>query len=219
MRSGTPISGYIIALFSVIIPVIVGSFNYKKSNTPFKFIYFYLVLTLFREATQVFFKKPILYNTQDYIYTTGFTFFYSLTFFNWAEVKSVKKYFFIEFIIFLLILILEIRSIGISTFRISFLSIIVEVFFSLFAIFLIIKILSNRESFLEKRVKLLILIPFLIFYSYMSIIDIFMLFLYSPSTQKLFSNLYWVIRILNPINYLCVSLAFYLAPKKQVYLQ
>jgi len=114
---------------------------------------------------------------------------------------------------------IEISSIGLNTYRVSFADVIIQFLFSFFAAYLINKTFSDKESVKEKRVKLFILIPFFVFYIYLSVINIFMFFLFSPATQKIFSNLYWLISILNPINYLCVSLAFYLAPKKEVYLQ
>ena len=119
----------------------------------------------------------------------------------------------------MLSVLIEVSIIGLSTFRTSVAVLINQILYCFFAVILINRILSNKDSVADKRVKLLVLIPFFIFYTYMSIIDILMVFLFSPATQKIFSNLYWVIRLLNPINYLCVSLAFYLAPQKQTYLE
>lgn len=145
--------------------------------------------------------------------------FYSLTFFYWAEVKKIKTYTTLIVLLYLFIDLIEITYLGLSTYRTSFATTLHEILFSFFAIYLFNKILSSHELFSEKRLKLLILVPFLIFYTYLSLIDIFMAFLFSPTTQKVFTNLYWLIKILNPINYLCISLAFYLAPRKQPYLQ
>ena len=147
------------------------------------------------------------------------TSFYSSCFLYWAGVKKIKQYIIFGILFYFSIVMIEISMIGLNTFRISFADLINQFLFSLFAVYLINKTFSSNESVKEKRVRLFILIPFFVFYMYLSLIDIFMLFLYNPSTQKLFSNLYWVIRILNPINYLCVSLAFYLNPRQEVYLK
>ena len=184
-----------------------------------KFIYFYLLFTFFHEATESFLKDPVSYNIQFYTYHLIFCIVYAIIFFYWAEIKYFNKYISLQIIFYVLSVFIEVYIVGLSTFRTSVAVLINQILFCFFAVILISRTLSNYESIELKRVKLLILIPFFIFYTYMSTIDIFMVFLYSPVTQKLFSNLFWVIRILNPINYLCVSLAFYLAPKKEIYLQ
>jgi hypothetical protein len=144
---------------------------------------------------------------------------YSSCFLYWAGIKKIKQYIIFVIVLYLITVVIEILLIGLNTYRTSSIELVYPFLFSLFAIILINKTFSSKESVKEKKVKLFILIPFFVFYIYLSSINIFMFFLFSTATQKLFINLYWVISILNPINYLCVSLAFYLAPKKQVYLQ
>ena len=204
---------------SVIIPIIIGFFNYKKFSKPLKSIFYYLLFAFFYEAIESFIKQPNLFNISKYIFVLIWTSFYSSCFLYWAGVKKIKQYIIFGVLFYFSIVMIEISMIGLNTFRISFADLINQFLFSLFAVYLINKTFSSNESVKEKRVRLFILIPFFVFYMYLSLIDIFMLFLYNPSTQKLFSNLYWVIRILNPINYLCVSLAFYLNPRQEVYLK
>ena len=204
---------------SPIIPIIIGFFNYKKFSTTLKSIYYYLLFAFFYEAIESFIKQPNIFNISKYIFILIWTSFYSSCFLYWAGVKKIKKYIIFSILFYFSIVMIEISSIGLNTYRVSFADVIIQFLFSFFAAYLINKTFSDKESVKEKRVKLFILIPFFVFYMYLSLIDIFMLFLYNPSTQKIFSNLYWLISILNPINYLCVSLAFYLAPKKEVYLQ
>jgi len=204
---------------SLLIPIIIGAFNYKKLNIPLSYIYFFLIIALFNSLKNTLLKEPLSYNIRFYIYHLIFNVVYAIVFFYWAEVKTFNKYILLQIIFYLLSVLIEIYTIGISTFRISVAVLINQILYCFFAVILINRILSNSAPIADKRVKLLVLIPFFIFYTYMSLIDIFMVFLYGPITQKLFTDLWRLIRILNPINYLCVSLAFYLAPKKQVYLQ
>ena len=193
--------------------------NYKKFTLPLKSIYYYILFAFFYEAIESFIKQPNILNISKYIFGLIWTLFYSSCFLYWAEVKKIKQYIIFSILFYFSIVLIEISLIGLNTFRISFADLINQFLFSLFAVYLINKTFSGKESVKEKRIRLFILIPFFVFYTYFSLINIFMLFLYSPSTQKLFINLYWVIRILNPINYLCVSLAFYLSPRQEVYLK
>jgi hypothetical protein len=209
---------YFIAL-TAIIPIIIGLLNYKKFTLPLKSIYYYILFAFFYEAIESFIKQPNILNISKYIFGLIWTLFYSSCFLYWAEVKKIKQYIIFSILFYFSIVLIEISLIGLNTFRISFADLINQFLFSLFAVYLINKTFSGKESVKEKRIRLFILIPFFVFYTYFSLINIFMLFLYSPSTQKLFINLYWVIRILNPINYLCVSLAFYLSPRQEVYLK
>ena len=209
---------YFIAL-TTIIPIIIGLLNYKKFTLPLKSIYYYILFAFFYEAIESFIKQPNILNISKYIFGLIWTLFYSSCFLYWAEVKKIKQYIIFSILFYFSIVLIEISLIGLNTFRISFADLINQFLFSLFAVYLINKTFSGKESVKEKRIRLFILIPFFVFYTYFSLINIFMLFLYSPSTQKLFINLYWVIRILNPINYLCVSLAFYLSPRQEVYLK
>ncbi len=219
MRQGVPLTSYFLALFSLLVPIIFGTFNYRKLTLPLIYILIFLIFGLIYSITQVYLKNPLSYNIQFYIFHLLFNLFYSLVFFHWAEIRKVNIYVILQLFIYFSSVIIEVYIIGLSSFRISIAVVINQIFYCLFAVYLINKILSNEDSKVERRVKLLVLIPFFVFYTYMNIIDIFMFFLFTPDTQKLFSNLYWVIRILNPINYLCVSLAFYLAPKKVAYLE
>lgn len=217
MRSSITVLEYFIAL-SAIIPLIIGLLNYKKFTPPLKGIYYYLLFALFYEAIESFIISPNIFNLSKYGFGLIWTLFYSHCFFYWTEVK--KKQYLISILVFYFsFVMIEIYVIGLNTFRISFADLVIQFLFCFFAAYLINKTFSSNASVQEKKVRLFILIPFFIFYVYLCLINIFMFFLFSPATQKLFSNLYWVIRILNPINYLCVSVAFYLAPKKQVYLQ
>ncbi len=218
LRSSITLLEYLIAL-SAIIPIIIGFFNYKKFSTPLKSIYYYLLFAFFYEAIESFIKQPNIFNISKYLFGLIWTLFYSSCFLYWAGVKKIKQYIIFGILFYFSIVMIEISLIGLNTFRVSFADLINQFLFSLFAVYLINKTYSSKVSIQEKKVRLLILIPFFIFFIYFSLISIFMFFLYNPSTQKLFSNLYWVIRILNPINYLCVSLAFYLNPRQEVYLK
>jgi hypothetical protein len=209
---------YLIAL-SAIIPIITGLLNYKKFTPPLKSIYYYILFAFFYEAIESFIKQPNIFNISKYLFGLIWTLFYSSCFLSWAKVKKIKQYIIFGILFYFSIVMIEILLIGLNTFRISFADLLNQFLFSLFAVYLINKTFSGKESVKEKRIRLFILIPFFVFYTYFILINIFMLFLYSPLTQKLFSNLFWVIRILNPINYLCVSLAFYLNPRQEVYLK
>lgn len=204
---------------SPIIPIIIGLLSYKKFTPPLKSIYYFLFFSFFYEVTESFIKAPSIFNLYKYLFFLIWTLAYSSCFLYWAGIKKIKQYIIFVIVFYLLTVVIEILLIGLNSYRTSSIELLYPFLFSLFAIILINKTYSSKESVKEKKVKLLILIPFFVFYIYLSVINIFMFFLFSPATQKLFINLYWVITILNPINYLCVSLAFYLAPKKQIYLQ
>ena len=218
MRSGVTILHFLISLI-VIIPLIIGSLNYKKFTPPLRSIYYYLLFAFFYEIIESFIQSPYIFNLSKYTFGLIWTLFYSTCFFHWAGVKKIKKYVIFVGFFYFSIVIIEVSLAGINTFRVFFADLVNHFLFSFFASYLINKIISSNQSVEEKSSRLFILIPFFIFYMYFGLINIFMFFLFSPATQKLFSDLYWVIRILNPINYLCVSLAFYLAPRKQPYLQ
>jgi hypothetical protein len=204
---------------SPIIPIIIGLLSYKKFTPPLKSIYYFLFFSFFYEVTESFIKAPNIFNLYKYLFFLIWTLAYSSCFLYWAGIKKIKQYIIFVIVLYLITVVIEILLIGLNTYRTSSIELVYPFLFSLFAIILINKTFSSKESVKEKKVKLFILIPFFVFYIYLSSINIFMFFLFSTATQKLFINLYWVISILNPINYLCVSLAFYLAPKKQVYLQ
>jgi hypothetical protein len=210
---------YLVALFSVTIPIITGLFYYKKFTPPLKSVFYFLLFSFFYEAIESFIKAPNIYNLYKYLFFLILTLVYFSCFLHWAGTKKREKYIIFAFIIYLITVVIEILIIGLNTYKILLVQLVYPFLLSLFAIILINKTYSSKVSIQEKKVRLLILIPFFIFYIYFSLISIFMFFLYNPSTQKLFSNLYWVIRILNPINYLCVSLAFYLHPRQEVYLK
>ncbi len=204
---------------SGLIPIIIGLLKYKNFTTPLKSIHYYLLFALFYEAIESFIISPNIFNLSKYAFGLIWALFYSYCFFYWAGIKKIKKYLISILVFYLSLVLIETSLIGLNTFRISFADLIIKFLFCFFAVYLINKTFASKESINEKRVRQFILIPFFVFYTYFILINIFMFFLFSPATQKLFINLYWVITILNPINYLCVSLAFYLAPKKQIYLE
>ncbi len=71
----------------------------------------------------------------------------------------------------------------------------------------------------KKRLSIiLIILPIIITGTYYSVLQILMTFLYNTSTQSLFIKLYDIIIYINLANYICFSLAFIWAPKKEIYL-
>ena len=79
------------------------------------------------------------------------------------------------------------------------------------------KILISENHRIANSEKLII-IPIIVFYIYYTILDILMSLLYNKQTQPLFTNLYYVINIINLLSYISYSLAFLWAPKKEKYL-
>jgi hypothetical protein len=197
----------------------MGTFHYKKFDIGLRFIYYYLIFLIPRETFQPYLKSASHINIEHYLYTLLFSFFYSVSFFYWAGLRNIKKIILIEIPIILFLTFFEISFIGLDTFRVSILSVFINVLFTLFIVYLINKTLNSSHGLNEKRVKLLILIPNLIYYVYFNALDIMMIFLYSSKTKELFIKLYNVNLLLLIGLYTCFSLAFYLKPKKEVYLQ
>ena len=218
MRSSVSLISHFFTL-SIIFPVIVGSLNFKRLDRGLKFVCYYLVFAMLYEKFQPYLHSAFYINIIQYIFTICFTFFYSTAFLEWAGIEKAGKIILIEILLICCFMLIEINFIGLNTFRISLLSLSINLLFTLFLIYLINKTLNNNVSSKNKQVKLLILIPNLIFYCYYNILDILMLFLYSPQTKQLFINLNWVAKFLLIGLYTCFSLAFYLKPKKEIYLQ
>jgi len=170
MRQGVPLTSYFLALFSLLVPIIFGTFNYRKLTLPLIYILIFLIFGLIYSITQVYLKNPLSYNIQFYIFHLLFNLFYSLVFFHWAEIRKVNIYVILQLLIYFSSVIIEVYIIGLSSFRISIAVVINQIFYCLFAVYLINKILSNEDSKVERRVKLLVLIPFFVFYTYMNII-------------------------------------------------
>jgi len=202
-----------------IVPVIIGTFHYKKFDIGLRFIYYYLIFLISRETFQSYLKSASHINIEHYLYTLLFSFFYSVSFFYWAGLRNIKKIILIEIPIILFLTFFEISFIGLDTFRVSILSVFINVLFTLFIVYLINKTLNSREADKGKKVKLLILIPNLVFYFFFNALDILMIFLYSSKTQEIFISLHVITQMLLLGVYFCFSLAFYLKPKNEVYLQ
>lgn len=83
-------------------------------------------------------------------------------------------------------------------------------------------LLNDEFSFTKdpyfKNSRVLILAPLIIYYLYFIVLNLLMAFLFSRSTQKLFSELYYIINYINLFRYLSFSLALIWAPKREKYL-
>ena len=204
---------------SVIFPILLGLLNYKKLDIALRNVFYYLVFILIRERFQPYIHSALYINIEHIIYELSFTFFYSVAFIEWAGLKKVKKLIRIQILVILCLIFCEIHFFGLNTFRVSIFSVVINILFTLVIVYLINKTLNRNEPNKEKKVKLLILIPNLIFYFFFNTLDILMIFLYSSKTQEIFISLHVITQMLLLGVYFCFSLAFYLKPKKEVYLQ
>jgi hypothetical protein len=206
-------------ILSVILPILSGLFNYKKLDIGLRYVFYYLIFILVREQFLPYLHSALYINIESIIYKLFFIFFYTVAFIEWAGIKKIKKLIFIELLVIFSLSLLDIFYIGLDTFRVSIFSVVINVSFTLVIVYLINKTLNSREADKGKKVKLLILIPNLVFYFFFNALDILMIFLYSSKTQEIFISLHVITQMLLLGVYFCFSLAFYLKPKKEVYLQ
>lgn len=173
---------------------------------------FCLVTGLINEIMHILFRA----NYISMLMTSIYNFFESqcilYVFLSWINLnKNFKKLLHLLFFIITSIEFVYILNTGKHNFF------WIYVFPVIILIILGFKILISENHRIANSEKLII-IPITVFYIYYTILDILMSLLYNKQTQPLFTNLYYVINIINLLSYISYSLAFLWAPKKEKYL-
>ena len=202
----------IIVGLSILIPILFWLYRIRDIENIYHVFAFCLVTGLINEIMHILFRA----NYISMLMTSIYNFFESqcilYVFLSWINLnKNFKKLLHLLFFIITSIEFVYILNTGKHNFF------WIYVFPVIILIILGFKILISENHRIANSEKLII-IPIIVFYIYYTILDILMSLLYNKQTQPLFTNLYYVINIINLLSYISYSLAFLWAPKKEKYL-
>ncbi len=202
----------IIVGLSILIPILFWLYRIRDIENIYHVFAFCLVTGLINEIMHILFRA----NYISMLMTSIYNFFESqcilYVFLSWINLnKNFKKLLHLLFFIITSIEFVYILNTGKHNFF------WIYVFPVIILIILGFKILISENYRIANSEKLII-IPIIVFYIYYTILDILMSLLYNKQTQPLFTNLYYVINIINLLSYISYSLAFLWAPKKEKYL-
>ena len=202
----------------VIMPVIVGVFKFKTINRGYIFLFFSLSVDFLIQILIKFFSTPIAINIAQYIYFI-ITFYLLLeAFLFFLGVKNKNKIIFLFLILTIISTLIEIKIVGISTFRVSLVDIFYQIVLFSIASFYLFRNLSETLNSKYRLSSLLIYVSYIVTWLYTIIFQIFILYLFSKETEQYFKNLSWVLNIIYFSTYICLTIAFIYAPKKEKYL-
>ncbi len=202
----------IIVGLSILIPILFWLYRIRDIENIYHVFAFCLVTGLINEIMHILFRA----NYISMLMTSIYNFFESqcilYVFLSWINLnKNFKKLLHLLFFIITSIEFVYILNTGKHNFF------WIYVFPVIILIILGFKILISENHRIANSEKLII-IPIIVFYIYYTMLDILMSLLYNKQTQPLFTNLYYVINIINLLSYISYSLAFLWAPKKEKYL-
>ncbi len=202
----------IIVGLSILIPILFWLYRIRDIENIYHVFAFCLVTGLINEIMHILFRA----NYISMLMTSIYNFFESqcilYVFLSWINLnKNFKKLLHLLFFIITSTEFVYILNTGKHNFF------WIYVFPVIILIILGFKILISENHRIANSEKLII-IPIIVFYIYYTMLDILMSLLYNKQTQPLFTNLYYVINIINLLSYISYSLAFLWAPKKEKYL-
>lgn len=202
----------IIIGLSILIPILFWMYRIRDIENVYHVFAFCLVTGLINEIMHILFRANYISMLMTSIYNFFESQFILYVFLSWINLnKNFKKMLHLLFFILTSIEFVYILNTGKHNFF------WIYVFPIIILIILGFKILISENHRIANSEKLII-IPIIVFYIYYTILDILMSLLYNKQTQPLFTNLYYVINIINLLSYISYSLAFLWAPKKQKYL-
>ena len=144
--------------------------------------------------------------------------FFAFIFLSFSDIN--KKAFWLNFIIigFGLISMVEYSVQGLNTYRQSFTEIIFGVVVIILGIFCINKILESDVNRRYKWIKLLIVIPTVLFSCFYTYFNILLLILYTPKNRSFFILLLRYVNIFDLFAYISYTISFICLPKKKIFL-
>lgn len=200
-----------IANFSVIIPILLFLFRVKEIATYYIYLEIILISGLIVECCNYFDSFNSYSIELKYFYILIETQLYLILFTKWKSIKRSNKIL-LQSIFFILWAIdfIYFRKYNIMWMYLVQLGILIIISLDILN--------KTNNNALDSKIHKLILIPFLVFAIYFTVLHVLMSQLYNKATMKLFINLYSVITVINFLSYISYSLALLWAPKKERYL-
>lgn len=200
-----------IANFSVIIPILLFLFRVKEIATYYIYLEIILISGLIVECCNYFDSFNSYSIELKYFYILIETQLYLILFTKWKSIKRSNKIL-LQSIFFILWAIdfIYFRKYNIMWMYLVQLGILIIISLDILN--------KTNNNALDSKIHKLILIPFLVFAIYFTVLHVLMSQLYNKATMKLFINLYSVITVINLLSYISYSLALLWAPKKERYL-
>lgn len=206
--------------FSILIPTIVGIYRYRNIGFALKLLCCYLCFgVVFEFAAYLIPKTPFISNIQNYIFTVIETTFLTYMMQMWTQKNQPFLFFLFVLILICTSICIEVSILGINSFHFSLNITLGEIIIALTAINAVAHTISKKRiSQMERKIRLLILIPLLINFLFSLIAGFMMHFFYNPLNPTFFIKLYSVVSITNAGSYIFYTLAFLWAPLKEKFL-
>lgn len=204
--------------FTIIIPLIIGLIRIRKIHQSYFLFILFLFFGFLAELSAYFIYDIYYINLiQDCYSLFGVCILLTL-FFRWGLFnRSIRKI--VIYLVLMIILQVLDHAIQINNkIKIPWGYLANVSFITTNALFLLNIEFSTGKELFFKQPRVLILIPLIIGYLYLIIINILMAFLFNLHTQKLFVEMYYVINYINLFSYISFSFALLWAPKREIYL-
>jgi hypothetical protein len=197
---------------------LVGCYQFKKLTLPYKFLIITLIIGYISETIPSYFGESVFFlKILEVIFSAFEVQLFYVMLLLFMHKSSILKKALIFLFFSLIIILLELKIWG----ALSMYTLLIDFVFYFFTLINCLDAFAytvNQKKLNDKRSRLLILVPIMVFCIYYIILVILMFFLYNQKNQQLFSNLYAVVQILNFLSYISYILAFVWIPKKEEFL-
>jgi hypothetical protein len=203
----------------LIIPILLCLVRFRELENTYRLISVPYISTLIGQIIHENFKfSPVGNNIFNYIMDIVWALPFIYIIISWGEIKKKNQYISLYGAIYILSIFLEIYLVGLEKHRAS-LAISANVFIQiLISINCLIVILKKNILKKTQWSMLLILISTIVVNSYLLSIDLFMYFLFSSASVKLFQTMWQWLSYLFIIGHFCRALSLWWAPKKDVFI-
>jgi hypothetical protein len=211
-------------LFFMIIPVIMGVLRFKELDFSYRALFYSCCLIFISQSLYFFFYisvnklLPFWNNIFNYLSALCWLPVFVFLAISWSRIKNKYLLTIAFFLTCIISILIETYLLGLEEIRESLAILFCKLLAILFFAYVLNDLINQNILKRNKRSKLLIILPYLIMNSYSISVELFMYFLYSEETVQVFQNLYFPIMYLGALDYMCMALSIFLAPKKEVFI-
>jgi len=208
---------YLIEL-SAIVPLGIGLYKIKKIHKSYNWLLLYLMLDFIYQFTFPFLNNNWISNVFEVLFDYASIFCLLFLLYDWGYLKnnnSAKKKWILLFLIFPVLDLAFQKRTGLRPPWIFIIASLTWIGFALKYVSIIKNSVSPTKT---NRSKFLIILPIACLVVYYTVLQILMANLYNDKMEAFFRLLYNLIIILRIATFTCFCLAFFWAPKQEIYL-